>query len=67
MIATVFNSGAQFLLGGKFYVHGPHDLALEHEAHGEDGYKSAGRAVVLWTQMKSRSTRFIRTTNAPNQ
>ncbi len=53
--------------GGKFYVHGPHDLALEHEAHGEDGYKSAGRAVVLWTQMKSRSTRFIRTTNAPNQ
>ena len=28
--------------GGKFHVHGPHDHALEHEAHGEDRHKSGG-------------------------
>lgn len=36
--------------GGKFHVHGPHDHALEHEAHGEDGHKSggAGGGFVQW-------------------
>ena len=33
--------------GGKFHVHGPHDHAQEHEAHGEDGHKSGG-GFVQW-------------------
>ena len=33
--------------GGKFHVHGPHDHALEHEAHGEAGHKS-GSGFVQW-------------------
>lgn len=33
--------------GGKFHVHGPHDHAVEHEAHGEQGHKSGG-GFVQW-------------------
>jgi signal transduction histidine kinase len=36
--------------GGKFHVHGPHDHALEHEAHGEggDGGHKSGAGFVQW-------------------
>ena len=33
--------------GGKFHVHGPHDHALEHGAHGDDAHKSDG-GFVQW-------------------
>jgi Domain of unknown function (DUF4337) len=29
--------------GGKFHVHGPHDHAVEHAAHGEHGDESGGK------------------------
>ena len=36
--------------GGQFHVHGPHDHALEHEAHGDhgDGEHKSGAGFVQW-------------------
>src|SRR5579875_3024783 len=43
---TVFNyQGDKTMSGGGFHVHGPHDHAVEHAAHGNDPF--ASRIAVL--------------------
>lgn len=37
--------------GGKFHVHGPHDHAVEHEAHGAHGGDGAGHGASLGQQV----------------